>query len=59
MLKTGEIVDLATLIGLIGAFLIIGAAIALGGSAGMFADMPSVLIVLGGTTFIVLSKFGV
>ena len=59
MPQTGEIVDLATLIGLIGAFIIIGAAIMLGGSAGMFADIPSVLIVLGGTTFIVLSKFGV
>jgi len=55
----GEQVDLATLIGLIGGFGIILAAIMLGGSAGMFVDVPSLLIVLGGTTFIVMSKFGV
>lgn len=51
--------DLATLIGLIGGFAIIMAAIMLGGSAGMFIDVPSMLIVLGGTIFIVMSKFGV
>jgi len=55
----GEQVDLATLIGLIGGFGIILAAIMLGGSAGMFVDVPSLLIVFGGTTFIVMSKFGV
>jgi chemotaxis protein MotA len=51
-------VDLATLIGMIGAFAIIMAAILLGGSAGMFLDVPSALIVFGGTAFIVMSKFG-
>src|SRR5690606_28852451 len=35
--------------GVIGAFVLIGGAIALGGSAGAFIDLPAVLIVFGGT----------
>jgi chemotaxis protein MotA len=50
-------VDLATLIGLIGALGIITAAILVGGSALVFINVPSVLIVLGGTIFAVLMKF--
>jgi len=42
-------VDLATIIGLIAAFAVLGVAIAVGGSAAAFIDMPSILIVVGGT----------
>ncbi len=50
--------DLATLIGFIGAAAIISAAIFLGGSAGMFFNVPGLLIVIGGTLFAVMMKFG-
>jgi len=49
--------DLATLIGLLGALGIIVAAIVLGGSAIIFLNIPSLLIVGGGTLFAVLMKF--
>jgi chemotaxis protein MotA len=52
-------VDLATLIGLVGAFAFVAMAMLLGGSLGMFFDVPSVLIVLGGTTFVVLIKYSI
>jgi chemotaxis protein MotA len=50
-------VDLATLIGMIGAFLIVLSAMILGGSAGVFVNVPSLLIVIGGSIFAVLMKF--
>ncbi len=49
--------DLATLIGLIGAFGIVTAAILVGGSALVFVNPPSLLIVMGGTLMVVLMKF--
>ena len=49
--------DLATLIGLIGAFGIIMASIFLGGSAGTFVNTPSLLVVLGGTVMVTMMKF--
>ena len=49
--------DLATLVGILGAFGIVVAAMILGGSAGMFVNIPSLLIVLVGTLFVVLMKF--
>jgi len=49
--------DLATLVGLLGAFGIIIAAIVVGGSAIIFVNIPSLLIVGGGTIFAVLMKF--
>lgn len=49
--------DLATLVGILGAFGIITAAIVLGGSAIIFVNIPSLLIVVGGTLFSVLIKF--
>ncbi|QKQ27274.1 hypothetical protein [Candidatus Reidiella endopervernicosa] len=49
--------DLATLIGLLGAFGIITAAIILGGSALLFINIPSLLIVGGGSLLVVLMKF--
>lgn len=50
--------DLATVIGIIGSLVIIITAMLLSGSLGMFVDIPSVLIVLVGSIFVVLSKFG-
>jgi chemotaxis protein MotA len=50
-------VDLATLIGLIGAFAIVAAAVFFGGSTEIFLNLPSVLIVMGGTFLVVLMKF--
>ncbi len=49
--------DFATLVGLLGAFGIIIAAILFGGSAIIFVNIPSLLIVGGGTVFAVVMKF--
>ena len=49
--------DLATLVGILGAFGIIISAIVVGGSAIIFLNAPSLLIVGGGTLFAVLIKF--
>ncbi|MCR9257486.1 MAG: MotA/TolQ/ExbB proton channel family protein [Alphaproteobacteria bacterium] len=62
------IVDMATILGLIIAFGMIGTAITLTGAAGSFLDPPSILIVIGGTFAVtavafstreVLASFGV
>lgn len=50
--------DLATLIGLIGAFAIVIYAMVLGGDVTLFVNVPSLLIVLVGSVFTVLMKFG-
>jgi chemotaxis protein MotA len=50
-------VDIATLIGLVGSFAVIIAAIFVGGSAGMFIDTASTLIVLVGSTFVILMTY--
>ncbi|KDM92964.1 flagellar motor protein PomA [Photobacterium galatheae] len=49
--------DLATLIGLIGAFAFVIMAMLLGGSLDIFFNVPSVLIVFCGTLFVVLMKY--
>ncbi|QEP44584.1 flagellar motor protein PomA [Ectothiorhodospiraceae bacterium BW-2] len=49
--------DLATLVGLLGAWVVMIAAIVLGASPGMFLSPPSMLIVLGGTFGAVMMKF--
>ncbi len=49
--------DLATLIGLLGAFGIVGYAMLSGGDVGMFVNGPSLMIVLVGSLFVVLMKF--
>ena len=49
--------DLATIIGLLGALGVIGSAILVGGSAGIFVNVPAVLIVMGGTVMASLIKF--
>ncbi len=49
--------DIATLVGLIGSFAIVVSAIVMGGSAGVFVNPPSMLIVVGGSLMVVLMKF--
>ncbi|EKE72381.1 flagellar motor protein PomA [Gallaecimonas xiamenensis] len=49
--------DLATLIGIIGAFAFIVMAMLQGGELGSFYDTPSVLIVIAGSLCVVLMKF--
>lgn len=51
--------DLATLIGLIGAFAFVIMAMVLGGSFGMFVDTQSILIVLCGSLFVALMQYSV
>jgi chemotaxis protein MotA len=52
-------VDLATLIGLVGALVTIGAAIVLGGAPGAFFNVPSLLVVILGTLLVTLMKFSI
>lgn len=49
--------DLATLIGMLGAFGIVIMAMVLGGSLGIFINVPSLLIVIAGSLMVVLMKF--
>ncbi|WP_018982954.1 flagellar motor protein PomA [Salinimonas chungwhensis] len=49
--------DLATVIGMLGGIGFIVMAMILGGDLMMFMDVPAVLIVFGGTLFVVLSQF--
>ncbi|WP_296931712.1 flagellar motor protein PomA [uncultured Marinobacter sp.] len=49
--------DFATLIGLVGAILLIASAVILGVSPSVFINPPSLLIVVGGTMLVVLAKF--
>ena len=49
--------DLATLVGLLGAFALVLGAMATSGGIGMFIDVPSVLIVVLGSLFVVMMKF--
>lgn len=51
-------VDIATLLGMIGGFGIVLASMVMGGGGGVFINVPSLLIVVGGSVFVVLSKFG-
>lgn len=51
--------DVATLIGLIGALVTVAGAILMGGSAGAFVDGASVVIVVVGTLLVTLMKFSV
>lgn len=49
--------DLATLVGLVGALGLVIAAMFLSGDIAMFVNGPSLLIVMGGATFAVMAKF--
>ena len=50
--------DLATIIGIVGAFGIVIYAMILGGDISLFVNVPSLLIVLVGSVFAVMMKFG-
>jgi chemotaxis protein MotA len=49
--------DLATLLGLVGALGVVMAAVITGGSPIIFVNIPSILIVLAGTALVVMIKF--
>ncbi len=51
--------DLATLVGLVGAMGVVMASIVLGGSPLIFFNIPSLIIVFGGTFLVVLMKFSI
>ncbi len=51
--------DIATLVGLLGSFAVIFAAILIGPNPMMFVDVTSILIVFGGTLFVVAMKFSI
>lgn len=51
--------DFASVIGLLLSFSLIGAAIFWGGSFSAFFDLPSVLIVVGGTIFVTLTSYSI
>jgi chemotaxis protein MotA len=55
--RKGASLDIATLVGLLGAIAIISASILLGEGAMVFVNVPSMLIVFGGSLFVVLAKF--
>ena len=50
--------DLATLVGVIGAFALIIVSMLLSGELGMFVNVPSLVIVVGGSIFAVMAKYG-
>ena len=49
--------DLATVLGLVSGFVLVSSAIAFGGSASSFIDLPALLIVVGGTFAITMVSF--
>ncbi len=51
--------DIATLIGIVGAMALVVAAIIMGGDPGTFINPESIVIVCAGSLFVVLAKFGV
>jgi chemotaxis protein MotA len=50
-------VDFATLLGIVGAFVVIGTAMVLGGSPESFVDLPAILIVVFGTLLVTAISF--
>ncbi len=50
--------DLSTLTGVLGGFILIAGAVAIGGSIDRFLDVPALLIVVGGTTFVTAISYG-
>jgi len=51
-------VDLATIVGLVGALALIVISMLMSGELGMFVNGPSMVIVVGGTIFAVMAKYG-
>ena len=50
--------DLATIVGIAGALALIVVSMLMSGELGMFVNVPSLVIVVGGTIFAVMAKFG-
>ena len=50
--------DLATLVGLLGTLALIVVSMLMSGDLGMFVNIPSVVIVVGGSIFAVMAKYG-
>lgn len=50
--------DLATLVGLLGALALIVVSMLMSGELGMFVNAPSIVIVVGGTIFATMAKYG-
>ena len=50
--------DLATIVGLIGALALIVISMLMSGELGMFVNGPSIVIVVGGSVFAVMAKYG-
>lgn len=50
--------DLASLVGILGALALIVIAMLMSGQLGMFINIPSIVIVVGGTIFAVMAKYG-
>ncbi|HEY7772646.1 MAG TPA: flagellar motor protein PomA [Marinagarivorans sp.] len=50
--------DLASLVGILGALALIVISMLMSGQLGMFVNMPSFVIVIGGTIFAVMAKYG-
>lgn len=50
--------DLATIVGMIGALALIVISMLMSGELGMFVNAPSLVIVVGGTLFAVMAKYG-
>ena len=57
LIPTKNVIDFATILGLIAAFSLVFSAIYLGGSVGSFINIPSILIVLLGTMAVTLTCF--
>lgn len=49
--------DIATLVGLLGAFGVIISSIVMGGPIGVFINIPSIIVVVGGTFCVVMLRF--
>lgn len=58
-LRPGVGIDYATILGTIGGFSLIIAAMVLGGSPGAFVDLPAILIVVGGTLMVTMVSFSI
>ncbi|MBK1697696.1 flagellar motor protein MotA [Rhodovibrio salinarum] len=56
-MSAGPTIDFATILGTLGGFALIVAAMVLGGSPGAFVDVPAMLIVLGGSFLITTVSF--
>ena len=50
--------DLATLVGILGALALIVLSMIMSGELGMFVNVPSLVIVVGGTIFAIMAKYG-